>query len=891
MSRSESEASNPAAKMGMPPRATSSTALQVFAKASTYTPGTPTRALKATTIALVKKEPANEGLGARVASSAKFINYANKASMVRVIHTESVQTGLLRGHAEPIVDMKFCPNQDSLVATVSTDGLGIVWELRHVAESGKVEYREAIRVRTTQPNETFGAVEWHAKNQRVFALIHGGTVSVVMLSSKLWNAQQAAGREGLAIEKVRCAYAQVAQQPGVRVLSASFSADGNTLLVGCSDGTVCGLNASSLIEDAESPELGVLWQLSAGDGLGVSLCRFLQHGDHFLLTGVRGNTLLRLWTWDSSAVKYKPSHELTLADAGPLYSAAVDSSGQYVFVGIPQRNVLLCSKLNSSSVQLDRPVEYELDCPVLSFSTRRAAPDSEIILCQQTKGIQFFSFSPSSDYEQQQVPRQAASSPAPAPQAPTMRDRQDSGLMRPDQLQHQEQQQPPQQQQQQQQPPPQQQQQQQQPQQQYQQHAPQQMYQQHQQYPSHFMANGAGLAPGGGGGGGSGLEEALSRHLGALESRQKQVSDAQSDKFMSQQKSLLQVLAKSLGEIPENVDEAVKDAFEDEDTAGALADAILGKLSPALGQSLAEALDQSTAGKFDAVDAAANKVAQALRKTAQDAFKDAMRTSFIPAFEAGCNNLLAQFAKAAESAKPQQSGAQSSNTSDPELARKLLEVQERQAAMESSLQRIENMLARTMHSSSMSTGSAPPATSGHMQQQQQQSPPPSVPSPNLGGMPPGAPASLHPDLMPLFNDILGYLNSGDYQSAFLKALSESNLDLVVATCNQVDPERVFAGAQGVALSQRVLLALVQQLSVDLLTDTPLKLQWMQRGAMALNPQDRDVGIHVSRVMNEVRNHMESQRQYVVQAENTGASPNRSLFEMCLNIVSSRAAST
>mmetsp|Transcript_3152 Transcript_3152/g.5620 ORF Transcript_3152/g.5620 Transcript_3152/m.5620 type:complete len:565 (-) Transcript_3152:1529-3223(-) len=436
----------------MPSRSHSGTALQVFAKASSYVAKTSAaKALKATTITLVKADPSQVSMGARVASSGKFITYANKAGMVRVIHTESVHTGLLRGHAEPIADMKFCPNQDSLVATVSSDGFAIVWELRHMPETGKVEFREAIRLHTSRPEEPFHGVEWHATNQRVFSLMHGNTISVVMLSSKLWSAQQAAGQEGIPIENARCAYAQFAgNSPGGRVLSASFSADGNTLLAGCADGTVAGLNASSLMEDADSTPLSTLWQLSAGDGLGVSLCRFLNRGDHFLLTAVRGNTLLRLWTWDSGSVKYKPSHELKLADGGPLYSAAVDSTGQYVFVGIPQRNVLLCSKLDTTAVQLEQPVEYELDCPVLSFATRRSAPETEEILCQQTNGIQFFSFSPAADYEQvrRQSPSPVIASPVPTmPGGRSTRERQDSGLMTPDQLQHQQQQQQQQQQQ------------------------------------------------------------------------------------------------------------------------------------------------------------------------------------------------------------------------------------------------------------------------------------------------------------------------------------------------------------------------------------------------------------------------------------------------------------
>lgn len=67
---------------------------------------------------------------------------------------------------------------------------------------------------------------------------------------------------------------------------------------------------------------------------------------------------------------------------------------------------------------------------------------------------------------------------------------------------------------------------------------------------------------------------------------------------------------------------------------------------------------------------------------------------------------------------------------------------------------------------------------------------------------------------------------------------------------QVDLQRVLALAP-MPLSQGVLLALLQQLACDISNDTSKKLSWMTDVAMAINPADPMIAVHVRPIFDQV----------------------------------------
>ena len=64
-----------------------------------------------------------------------------------------------------------------------------------------------------------------------------------------------------------------------------------------------------------------------------------------------------------------------------------------------------------------------------------------------------------------------------------------------------------------------------------------------------------------------------------------------------------------------------------------------------------------------------------------------------------------------------------------------------------------------------------------------------------------------------------------FDAAFEKALSTSDLQLVLYVCQQLSPEEVFDKAPS-PLSQPVLLSLIQQLSVDFKEHIEIKLKYV-----------------------------------------------------------------
>ncbi|XP_064611108.1 enhancer of mRNA-decapping protein 4-like [Liolophura sinensis] len=81
--------------------------------------------------------------------------------------------------------------------------------------------------------------------------------------------------------------------------------------------------------------------------------------------------------------------------------------------------------------------------------------------------------------------------------------------------------------------------------------------------------------------------------------------------------------------------------------------------------------------------------------------------------------------------------------------------------------------------------------------------------------------------------ILSLLQQGQLNAAFQKALSASNLDLVMFVCDTVIPSQVF-NQSPCPLQQPVLLSLIQQLSAELGQNTELKHKYLEEAVMNLD---------------------------------------------------------
>ncbi|KAA8523509.1 hypothetical protein F0562_009932 [Nyssa sinensis] len=89
-----------------------------------------------------------------------------------------------------------------------------------------------------------------------------------------------------------------------------------------------------------------------------------------------------------------------------------------------------------------------------------------------------------------------------------------------------------------------------------------------------------------------------------------------------------------------------------------------------------------------------------------------------------------------------------------------------------------------------------------------------------------------------------------YEEAFTAALQRSDVSIVSWLCSQVDLQGILSMIP-VPLSQGVLLSLLQQLACDISKDTPRKLAWMTDVAVAINPTDPMIAVHVRPIFEQV----------------------------------------
>ncbi|OMO64644.1 hypothetical protein COLO4_31961 [Corchorus olitorius] len=89
-----------------------------------------------------------------------------------------------------------------------------------------------------------------------------------------------------------------------------------------------------------------------------------------------------------------------------------------------------------------------------------------------------------------------------------------------------------------------------------------------------------------------------------------------------------------------------------------------------------------------------------------------------------------------------------------------------------------------------------------------------------------------------------------YDEAFTAALHRSDVSIVSWLCSQVDLQGILS-MKPCPLSQGVLLALFQQLACDINKETSRKLAWMTDVAVAINPLDSMIAMHVLPIFRQV----------------------------------------
>jgi enhancer of mRNA-decapping protein 4 len=94
-------------------------------------------------------------------------------------------------------------------------------------------------------------------------------------------------------------------------------------------------------------------------------------------------------------------------------------------------------------------------------------------------------------------------------------------------------------------------------------------------------------------------------------------------------------------------------------------------------------------------------------------------------------------------------------------------------------------------------------------------------------------------------------------TTFPKALSASDLDLVLYTCSLIEATKLF-GLQPMPLSQCVVLSLVQQLGYDLTKSVTGKLVYLTEALAVVQLNDADVLRHLPPILSTIKANLEQQ---------------------------------
>ncbi|XP_047306458.1 enhancer of mRNA-decapping protein 4-like [Impatiens glandulifera] len=99
-------------------------------------------------------------------------------------------------------------------------------------------------------------------------------------------------------------------------------------------------------------------------------------------------------------------------------------------------------------------------------------------------------------------------------------------------------------------------------------------------------------------------------------------------------------------------------------------------------------------------------------------------------------------------------------------------------------------------------------------------------------------------------ELLRLISEHKLDEAFTTALHRSDVQIVSWLCSQVDLKKILA-MYPIPLNQRVLLSLLQQLACDISNDATEKLSWMTAVALAINPGDAMIVLHVRPIFEQV----------------------------------------
>jgi enhancer of mRNA-decapping protein 4 len=210
---------------------------------------------------------------------------------------------------------------------------------------------------------------------------------------------------------------------------------------------------------------------------------------------------------------------------------------------------------------------------------------------------------------------------------------------------------------------------------------------------------------------------------------------------------------------------------------------------------------------------------EAVKEPINDTFYSSMREFMVPAFESATKQMFGQISSTLQSGLT----AYNHHNGSEDLLKVVHHMAERMDAMSKMIE----LLIATVNQLSNS----PAASDGR-----------------------STAVYVHDPKQDLQHEILSLLNAKEYERAFTKALSISDVEFALLVCKNADLLTVLEG-ETPCLSQPILLCLMQQLGTNItianIDDTKLILAWLQSIAIILDPENETIKKHVLNICAQV----------------------------------------
>eukprot|EP00268_Persea_americana_P027004 TRINITY_DN2652_c0_g1_i5.p1 TRINITY_DN2652_c0_g1~~TRINITY_DN2652_c0_g1_i5.p1 ORF type:complete len:1372 (-),score=326.96 TRINITY_DN2652_c0_g1_i5:364-4479(-) len=275
-----------------------------------------------------------------------------------------------------------------------------------------------------------------------------------------------------------------------------------------------------------------------------------------------------------------------------------------------------------------------------------------------------------------------------------------------------------------------------------------------------------------------------------------------------------------------------------------ISSAIIDSFQRGVGDKAVGQLEKSVSSKLEATIARQiqSQFQTFVKQALQDALRSNLEASLIPAFDMSCKAMFEQVDTAFQKGMVEHTAA-AQQQFDATLSPLAHALRDAMNSATSFTQTLTGELADSQRRflALVATGANPKAINP-------------LAAPQSNGL--GGGEMIEPPLDPKV-ELQRLISEHKFGEAFTAALQRSDVSIVSWLCSQVDLQGILSTVP-LPFNQGVLLALLQQLACDINNDMPRKLEWMSDVAVAINPVDQVIAMHVRPIFEQVYQILEHQ---------------------------------